>query len=149
MKTFGEDEKFAKTLGKNFIFKYQMKLDMDEFRVEVQKFILRFAYITSKCDDRNEVVQKIKEEKDEIGTLSCKEHLTLQGELGKFDDQIKGSHKHLSTIKQVTCQGVVYGVKHNEVKRSKATEKASKERAKGRTPRTKYTYGTDLHGYVA
>eukprot|EP00957_Ditylum_brightwellii_P078331 5955989-Ditylum_brightwellii.AAC.1 len=52
MKTLKEDEDLVETIGSSDIFKYHVQHDMKEFRVEISKFIVRLAFVTTASKDR-------------------------------------------------------------------------------------------------
>eukprot|EP00957_Ditylum_brightwellii_P109629 8361577-Ditylum_brightwellii.AAC.1 len=61
MKTLREDEHFTNCIGNTVIFKYQIDHDMNEFRAEIRKFIVRLAFVTAPSEDRKmtkETIQK-------------------------------------------------------------------------------------------
>eukprot|EP00957_Ditylum_brightwellii_P063883 4846956-Ditylum_brightwellii.AAC.1 len=61
-----EDENFANSIGKHIIFQYQVDHDMDEFRAEILKFILRLAFVTAASEDRKNAHKAIKEKEEEV-----------------------------------------------------------------------------------
>eukprot|EP00957_Ditylum_brightwellii_P036533 2767213-Ditylum_brightwellii.AAC.1 len=60
IKTLKIDEHFANCIGNNVIFKYQVDHDMDEFRAEIRKFIVRIAFVTAASEDRKMTKEIIK-----------------------------------------------------------------------------------------
>eukprot|EP00957_Ditylum_brightwellii_P107061 8168418-Ditylum_brightwellii.AAC.1 len=66
MKTLREYEYFANTLGKNIIFQYQVDHDMDDFRAEIRKFILRLEFVTATIEDRKKTHKSIKEKEEAV-----------------------------------------------------------------------------------
>eukprot|EP00957_Ditylum_brightwellii_P024239 1828526-Ditylum_brightwellii.AAC.1 len=78
MKILREDDNFANTIGNNFLFDYKVDHDMDEFRAEIRKFVLRLAYVTAASEDRTNIQKGIKEQVEEVGNMSCSEIVELQ-----------------------------------------------------------------------
>eukprot|EP00957_Ditylum_brightwellii_P145161 11056902-Ditylum_brightwellii.AAC.1 len=66
MKTFREDEHFEKSIGNNDIFKYCIYHDMNKFRAELRKFIVRLAFVTAASEDRKMTKKTSKEKRRQL-----------------------------------------------------------------------------------